>query len=106
MRNVPNVEPLTVEESLWLSRNAVQMLILHPNFSVPAGGWKDRRESVLVVRPDGQQLEATARFDLTHLNIKSREALMDQRWRVTISIVDKSKEEVPIGSKILVLQEV
>jgi hypothetical protein len=48
------VELLTVEDTLWLGRNGVTMLILHPDFSLPPGweqrGWSERTEPSLSSR--------------------------------------------------------
>lgn len=49
------------------------VLIVHPDLSVPAGGWKERTEAVTVLRPDGSALEAAARISLSHINFKMSE---------------------------------
>ena len=71
--NAPTISALTVEDTFWLEGNGVVMLILRPNFSVPPGweqrGWNQRTEPVVVAKPDGQQIEATAQINLTHVNI-------------------------------------
>ncbi len=71
------VELLTVEHTFWLSRNAVTMVIIHPNFSVPKGSWKTGREKILVVRPHGSEIEATAEITMWHFNIRDPEASID-----------------------------
>ncbi len=104
------VELFTIKDTFWLSGNGVQMLILAPDFSVPKGweqrGWNERRESIIIVRPDGQEIEATAQINMTHYNIRDPKAPLDKRWRITISLMDRTKDEVPVGSKILVSQQV
>jgi|ERR1043165_5653757 hypothetical protein len=104
------VELLTVEDAFWLGRKGVAMLILHPDFSVPPGweqrGWSQRTEPVVVVKPDGQKIEATAQINMTHLNIPDPGVSIDRRWRLTVWLTDRTKEDVPVGSRILVSQEI
>jgi len=96
---------LTVEDTFWIEGNAVPMLIIHPNFSVPRGGWQSRTETVVVMRPDGQMIDATAVISMTHFNIPEPSVPIDKRWRVCMRLTNRTKEEVPIGSRILVSQE-
>ena len=107
---MPRVELLTVEDTFWLCRNGVAMLILHPDFSVPQGweqrGWSQRIEPVIIAKPDGQQIEATAQINMTHLNIPDPSVSIDRRWRLTVWLTDCTKDDVPVGSKIFVSQEV
>jgi len=109
-RNMQNVELLTIEDTFWLSGNGLQLLILHPNFSVPKNWaqryWKNRKEPVSLVKPNGQKIEAAAQFDLSHFNIRGPKVDLDMTWRITVSLTDKTKEEVPIGSKLLVSEYV
>ena len=98
-------ELVTVEDTFWIDRNAVKMLIIHPNFSVPQGVWQSRTEAVVVRRPDGQEFEATAHLELTHFNIRAPHVSIDKRWRVTMWLANTTKDDVPIGSKVLVSQQ-
>ena len=98
------VELLIVEHTFWLARNELTMLIIHPDFSVPKGGWKTVKEKVLIVRPDGQQVEATAEITLQHVNIRGP-APIDMRWRVGLYLTDAKEHDAPVGSKILVSEE-
>jgi hypothetical protein len=100
------VELFTVADTFWLGGSDFSLLILHPDFSVPQQGWTQRTEPVLVVKPDGQRIEATAQFNMTHFNISDASVSIDRRWRLTVSLTDRKKEEIPIGSKILVSKEV
>src|SRR5215469_6039022 len=84
------------------------VLIVHPDLSVPASGWKERTETVTVLRPDGRQIEAAAQISLSHFNFKMSErhlTTVDQRWRVTVSFRGLTTDDVPDGSKILVSRE-
>lgn len=98
-------ELLVVEDTFWIDRNAVKMLIIHPNFSVPKGGWQSRTETVVIRRPDGQEFQATAQLELTHFNIRDPYVTIDKRWRVTMWLTNTTKDDVPIGSRILVSQQ-
>jgi hypothetical protein len=96
------IELLTVEDSFQIIGRG---LVVIPDFSVP-NGWKDRTEKVLVVRPDGQQYEATAQFSMSHFKLLDPNASVDRRWRVALLLQDRNKKELPAGSKILVSQEI
>jgi hypothetical protein len=96
------VELLTVEDSFQITGRGVVVI---PDFSVP-NGWKNRTEVVVVRKPDGQQYEATAQLSMTHFNISDPDVSIDKRWRVVVLLPDRKKEELPIGSKILVSEKV
>ena len=81
------------------------VLIVEPRLSVPPGGWKERTETVVILRPDGSELESTAQISLSHLNIRDPHVSIDQSWRVTISFQGMTSDDVPDGSKILVSRE-
>ncbi len=97
-------ELVTVEYTFWIDRNAVRMLIIHPDFYFK-GGWQSRTETVVVRRPDGREFEATAQMELTHVNIRDPHVSMDKRWRVTMWLTNATKDDVPVGSKVLVSQQ-
>ena len=86
------------------------MLIISPGFPVPwdskGHGWKNRTEDVGIVRPDGSELEATAQINMIHLNIPDPSVPLEARWKITMWLTDRMSEEVPVGSRILVSQEV
>ena len=95
------VELLTVEDSFQISGRGVVVI---PDFSVP-DGWKDRAETVAVTRPDGQVYEAAARFSMSHFRLLDRTASLDRSWRIVVLLLDRQKDELPVGSKISVSQE-
>ena len=97
------VELLTVEDCFQIGDVGVVIL---PDFSVPNGRWSSRVEAVVVVKPDGYEFKTTARFDLSHFNFTDPKVSIDRRWRVTILFQNKTKEDVPVGSKILVSHEI
>src|ERR1041385_1418612 len=96
-----HVELLSIEESFEIIGRGVVVI---PDFPVPRG-WKDRTETVVVVQPNGQHLEATALFNMSHFTFTDPNVPLDKRWRVVVQLLDKKKEDLPIGSKILVSQE-
>ncbi len=100
--HMERVELLTVEECFQLSHVG---LVVVPDFSVPCGRWKNFSETVVVIRPDGREFEANAQFNMSHFNIPDPDVSVDKRWRVLVSLPDGKKNEVPIGSKILVSRE-
>ncbi|HYT58887.1 MAG TPA: hypothetical protein VEL06_01875, partial [Haliangiales bacterium] len=78
-------------------------MIVHPDLSVPPAGWKERRETVAVLRPDGREFEATAQSSLSHFNIREPDVSIDRRWRVTILFQGMASGEVPDGSKMILV---
>ena len=92
MSTMQRVELITVEHTFYIARKGLQMLILHPDFSVPPGGWKNITQKVLVVKPDGQKIEAIAEITLQHLNIPEPAVSIDQRWRVGMYLKEVAKD--------------
>jgi len=76
-------------------------LTVAPDFSIPKAGWKNGNHRVCVVKPNGEQLEADANFHVWHFNIRDPYAPLDQRWRVVISFLSLTKDDLPAGSRIL-----
>ena len=96
------VELLTIEDRFQIDGWGV---IVIPSFAVP-DGWKDRTDTVVVTKPDGEQYEAKAQFSMAHLRALDPKAPINQRWRVFGILLNGEKNDLPIGSKILVSQEV
>ncbi len=95
-------ELLTVEDRFMIEK--VGLLVV-PDFSVPSNDWKPSEETLVIQRPDGITLEALAKFSLSHFNISDPNVPVDRRWRVTICILGRAREDGPIGSKLLVRPE-
>ena len=99
-------ELLTVEHAYYIDRPGAPMLVLSPHFHMPKtwkeNGWRERQEQVTVLRPDGSELPATAQINVTHLNIRDPDVPIEARWPITLWLTDRTPDEVPIGSKILV----
>jgi hypothetical protein len=95
------VELLTVEDRFLIEGRGV---IVIPDFPVP-NGWKNRAETIAVVTPEGQQYEAAAQFSMSHFKPIDPKVPIEKRWRIIVLLLDTKKEELPVGSKILVSQE-
>ena len=102
------VELLIVERTLEL-RPKAQMLIVYPRFHPPQDwdtrGWDKRTEPVVVIRPDGSEIEATAQINTTVTSSREFVPIEERMW-VTVWLTDRTAEEVPDGSRILVSREV
>jgi len=91
------VELLTVAERFQLNYG----LVVVPDFSVP-DGWKNRSAIVTIVLPDGKHRVAKASLAVAHFRIPDPAASSDKRWRLVVSFPTMRKEDVPIGSKVMV----
>jgi hypothetical protein len=91
------VELLTVADRFQLSSGHV----LVPDFSVPKG-CKPRSETVVIVKPNGESREVAVWLAVTHFLIRDPAVSADRRWRLVVSLPTMTKDEVPIGSKIMV----
>ena len=94
---------LTVERTFHIER--IGLLALHTDFSVPEGFPKQRVETVLVEAPGGARFEAQAQFNISHFNISDPHAPLDARWRVTVSLLNVSPAQAPVGSKLFASPE-
>lgn len=103
------VELLSVERTSWLKKGGVQMLIIDPGFPLPDSwkecGWIRRTDYVIVVRPNGSEIAATAVIGMTRSGMR-RFMPVEGRWRITMWLTDRTPQEVPNGSKVLVSPEV
>jgi hypothetical protein len=98
------VHLLTVERVFHIER--IGLLALHPDFSVPEGFPKQRVETVFVEAPDGARFEAQAQFNISHFNISDPHAPLDARWRVTVSLLNVTPAQAPVGSRLFASPEV
>jgi hypothetical protein len=92
------VELLTVADHFQLANRSV---VVVPDFSLP-NGWKARSETVTIVLPVGKCREAKASLKVGHVNIPPAIGDEDRRWRLVVSFPTLTKEDVPIGSKVMV----
>ena len=92
------VDLITVEQTFSIRQRE---LVLLPDFAVP-DAWVDGVYTVFVVKPDAGRLQAEATLTTAHFNIRDPHASIEKRWRVTISLKDLLKDDVPIGSGILI----
>ena len=95
-------ELLTVDDVFMIDQLG---LVVAPDFSVPNNDWTPSTETVAILRPDGTEFDAVAQFNHSHFNIPDPPVSIDRRWRVTVCILNVAKEEVPIGSKLFVRNE-
>jgi hypothetical protein len=92
------VELFVVEDTFQIQG---QGLVVTPDFSVPDRAWKDGARQVRIVKPDGEQFDADARFYTWHFNIRDPEVPVDRRLRVVVSFPALTKDQLPVGSRIL-----
>jgi hypothetical protein len=93
------VELLTVVDHFQLQSRG---LVVVPDFDVPARGWKDCAQPAIIVTPDGRSHEAMAHLSAWHFHISDSAVTAAKRWRLVVYFPTQTKEEVPIGSKIMV----
>jgi len=92
---------LAVAPELSVPQGPWRGLTVAPDFPFPEGGLKVRVSRVIVVRPDGTQFETDAQFHISHFNLSDP---LDRR--VIVSLPMARKEQVPVGSRLLVTEEV
>jgi hypothetical protein len=97
------VELLIVQERFQL--NGIGLVVV-PDFSVPKGRWRNFKEQVLILTPEGREFEALAQFNMSHVSISDPEVSIDQRWRIVVTLPSVQKEQVPVGCKFFVSPEV
>jgi hypothetical protein len=93
------VELLTVSDHFAMERG----LVVTPDFAPPVG-WKARSEPAVVVTPDGESREMTACLEVWHFEIRDP-ARADKRWRLVLLFPAAGNEDVPLGSKVMVSQQ-
>lgn len=94
-----HVELLTIEACFEIERRG---LVLVPDFPVPPGRWSNFQETVIVENPAGSRLEVTAQFNLSHFNIPDPKASIKTRWRIVVTLLEGTKQDISPGSKVLV----
>jgi hypothetical protein len=97
------VELLTVEDSFDITGRGV---IITPLFPLPAKGWQSCQEPVTIVSPSGHEFDTTAQLNVEHFSFREPKNPPDSGWRVVLMIVGIPKEQLPIGSKVLVSSDV
>ena len=91
------VELITVEDRFHIGNK----LVVVPDFPLPDGRWSDLAGDVRVITPDGHEFMAAAQLTLAHFNIRDPSVTAGRRWRVVLRLSDLSKEQVPVGSRVL-----
>jgi hypothetical protein len=90
---------LSVEDRFELSACG---LVVVPILPVPPTVFKQFQAQVTVERPDGRRLEAASIFDIQYHKLLAG----DSRCGIVITFRGLSKEDVPIGSRILVDEQI
>lgn len=80
-------------------------LTLTPFFPVP-DNWKNFDTKVLVITPGGVQSEFQAEFQIQHFNFREPGVDINRHWRIVVVLPFGSKEDVPVGSRVLVTPHV
>jgi hypothetical protein len=81
-------------------------IVVLPNLAFPKEGWRESMETVVIVKPDGGQFETAAWFGITHFSVSDSKATINDRYRVTISFPERTKKDLPIGSRVLVSETI
>ena len=94
-----NCHLISVEDRFELSTGG---LVVLPALPVPTTVSKQFQAQVTVERPDGRRMEAASIFDLQHHKLLAGNG----GWVIVITFRGLSKEDVPIGSRILVDEQI
>jgi len=93
---------MQVQERFALKRHG---LTLVPDF--PAHDkWNNFDTQVLVITPNGEQKEFQAKFQIWHFNFRGPAVDISRCWRIVVSLPNASKEDVPVGSRVLVTHDI
>jgi hypothetical protein len=76
-------------------------LVLHPSPEMPRGGFAARRCKATLQLPDGSMHDRVLTLTPTHFKLLSG----GSRWSVVVSLDGARKEEVPVGTRVLVNEE-
>jgi hypothetical protein len=95
------VELLTVADHFQLQGLGV---VVTPHLALPPGGWKASSHTVLIATPDGTSREVGAHLEVWHLNIGDPAVAEEKRWPLVLRFPAMTKDEVPIGSRIMISQ--
>jgi hypothetical protein len=96
------VKLLTVAGSFQLKGRGVVVI---PNLPPPAAGWKASSHTVVIVTPGGGSREVEARLEVWHFNIPDAAVAAQHGEGLVLSFPALTKNEVPIGSRIMVPPE-
>jgi hypothetical protein len=76
-------------------------LVLHPSPEMPRGGFTARHCDATLQLPDGTTYDRVLRLTPTHFKLLSG----GNKWSVVVSLDGARKEEVPVGTRVLVSEE-
>jgi hypothetical protein len=96
-------ELLTVQERF--QHNGIGLTLV-PDFPLPPGRWKDFSGEIVVIHPDGREFTAEGHFNMWHFEFRDPKVSLDKRWRIVLTLSEVLKDDVPLGSKIMVSKEI
>lgn len=96
-------ELLVVADSFQISG---QGLVVVPDFASSTSKWRGGSETATIEKPDGTSVLARLNLYVAHFNIPDPAASLENRWRIVPTFPDLGREDVPIGSRILVSKTV
>ena len=96
-------ELLIVSDSFQITG---QGLVVVPDFTSTTSEWHGGGEMATIERPDGSSLVSRLTLYTTHFNIPDPTTPSERRWRIVPTFRDLHKEDVPIGSRVLVSKAV
>lgn len=101
--NMGRVALTTIEDMFQIEGCGV---VIAPDFPVPSGGWKELSSKVGIATPDGGELDVLARFQMEHICISDPKVRMERGgWWIVCILPDVRKEQIPVGSKLMVSAE-
>jgi hypothetical protein len=96
-------ELLVVSDSFQVSG---QGLVVVPDFASTASEWRGGSENATIERPDGSSLVSRLNLYIAHFNIPDPAVPLENRWRIVPTFPDLGKDDVPVGSRVLVSKAV
>ncbi|HEY7184547.1 MAG TPA: hypothetical protein VIC84_24125 [Blastocatellia bacterium] len=95
---------MQVQERFLMSGRGLTLI---PDFPVSQHFKQDAIEGqVLVITPNGEQKEFQANFQIWHFNFRDPGVDISRRWRIVVSLPSALKEDVPVGSRVLVTPDI
>lgn len=92
-------ELLVVSDSFQISGRG---LVVVPDFPSTASEWRGGSEEAVVERPDGSLLVTRLDLHIAHFNIPDPTVPLEGRWRIVPTFPTLRRENVPVGSRVLV----
>ncbi|MEM9567826.1 MAG: hypothetical protein AAF974_05915 [Cyanobacteria bacterium P01_E01_bin.34] len=97
------VELLTVEDRFQLSHLGLTVV---PHLPRPKKPWPSFEATGSLLKPDGSDETLLLRFTVSHFNTADPQIPVEQCWQVAVSLPELQKDDVPVGSHLLVSEDV